>query len=98
MSRIVTYITDTPMKAGAVNRMTASMPIMMELWRRDAPISVCRHDANTSVDYSLDAPDSIPAGACYQFETYAEKDDETGLDEYCITAQQMTIEREGGTE
>ena len=94
MTRKVTYCTDRPSKATSTTLLVRMGMMSMQMWPRAYPIEVIRHDAHTHMDYSLEAPDILPAGACVQYS------DDVSLeghdDEHFTCAEQMTVTREDG--
>lgn len=89
MTRKVTYCTDHPSKVTATALLVRMGTMSMQMWLRAYPIEVVRHDAHTHMDYSLEAPDILPAGACVQY-----SDVSCDGDEYFTCAEQMTVTRE----
>lgn len=89
MTRKVTYCTDRPSKVMSSTNLAKVGMLTMQMWPRAYPIDVIRHDAHTHMDYSIEAPDTLPAGACVQYSDVTCEDDE-----YFTCAEQMTIARE----
>ena len=95
MSRVVTYLTGP---AGDVNdhvRMGRAMLLMMDMLIRGFRASAFRGGENVLIqmDYALESPDMIPAGACQQYEIDT-GDEDNGLPGYCVSAKQISVARE----
>ena len=94
MTRIVTYLTEI---AGDVNthvRTARAMCLMMDMIHRGFAVGKFRgyEDVTVQMDYALESPELIPAGACEQYEIDCGETD-AGIPEYCVSASQMTIRR-----
>jgi hypothetical protein len=94
MSCIVTYLTSPAGQANVGERMARGMVLMINMvehgWHRSYGL-----DSRMQMDYALESPDIIPAGACEQEEVDVGTDEASGMPEYCISASQITIRREG---
>lgn len=94
MSCIVTYLTEPANDVNVSVRMSRGMLLMMEMiergWHRGYGI-----DSRIQLDYALEPPEEMPAGACEQCEVDCGTDEASGMPEYCVSASQMTIRREG---
>lgn len=86
MSRTVTYCTDLPSKATSTTVLSRMGMMTMQMWPRAYPIDVIRYDSHTHMDYSIEAPDVMPAGACVQYSDFGEADD----DFFVCPEQQIT--------
>ena len=93
MSRVVTYLTEPASDANAHVRMGRAMVLLMDMHASGMALSRYRAETRACMDYALESPDEIPAGACEQDEidTGAE---ETGLPGYCVFARQITVTRD----
>lgn len=95
MSRVVTYLTTPASDANSSARMARAMLLMMDMICRGFAVGKFKgyEDVSIQMDYALESPDEIPAGACYQYEIDT-GDEDNGLPGYCVSAEQVTIRRE----
>lgn len=95
MSRVVTYLTLMASDANDHVRMSRAMILMMDMILKGMSLGKCTigNEARAHMDYALESPDLIPAGACEQDEIDT-GDEENGMPGYCVSATQMVIERE----
>ncbi len=91
MSRVVTYLTTPADNVNAHVRMGRAMCLWMDMVSRG--FSARSNEATICMDYALESPDEIPAGACQQYEIDV-GDEENGLPGYCVSAQQISVRRE----
>lgn len=91
MSRVVTYLTQPASDANAHVRMGRAMTLWVDMISRG--FSSRSSDARECMDYAIESPDEIPAGACRQYEIDV-GDEDNGLPGYCVSAQQITVSRE----
>lgn len=68
---------------------------MMDMLIRGFNAAAFRGGENVRIqmDYALESPDLIPAGACRQYEIDT-GDEDNGLPGYCVSAEQISIARE----
>lgn len=95
MSRVVTYLTSRASDVNDHVRMGRAMVLMMAMLRRGFHAAAFRGGENVAIqmDYALESPDWIPAGACQQYEIDT-GDEDNGLPGYCVSAEQIRIARE----
>ena len=91
MSRVVTYLTVPASDVNVHVRMGRAMCLWMDMVSRG--FSARSNEATICMDYALESPDEIPAGACEQYEIDCGETD-AGIPEYCVSASQMTIRRD----
>lgn len=92
MTRQVIFLTEPAGAVSYLDRMQRGVILMMQMQRRGMLCGFM--DANTQLEYAPEAPDTMPAGACEQVEIYSDKN-EAGIDEYAVSAAQITIQRDG---
>lgn len=96
MSRVVTYLTTPASDANSSARMARAMLLMMDMIHKGMSgrgSYTIGNEARAHMDYALESPDEIPAGACYQYEIDT-GDEDNGMPGYCVSAEQITISRE----
>lgn len=97
VTRTVTYITDVPSDANSSFRMSRSVLLMMSMLRRGfdpAFRTGCGLDARIQMDYALESPEEIPAGACEQYETEVDDGEDGKGSEQAVMASQIVLRRE----
>jgi hypothetical protein len=92
MSRIVLYLTEPASDVNAHVRMGRAMCLLMDLHMRGMSVRNYSTEARAHMDYALESPDMIPAGACQQYEIDTGEED-NGMPGYCVSAQQIAIDR-----
>lgn len=95
MSRVVTYLTLPASDVNDHERMSRGMLLIVQMLIRGFDAAAFRGGENVSIqmDYALESPDLIPAGACRQFEIET-GEEENGMPGYCVSAEQISINRE----
>lgn len=95
MSRVVTYLTEPASDVNAHVRMGRAMLLMMDMICRGFAVGKFKghEDVTVQMDYALESPEVMPAGACEQYEIDCGETD-AGIPEYCVSASQMTIRRD----
>lgn len=93
MSRVITYLTEPASDVNAHVRMGRAMCLLMDMYRGGMAVRNYSTEARACMDYALESPDEIPAGACQQYEIET-GDEENGIPGYCVSAQQISIRRE----
>lgn len=95
MSRVVTYLTTSASDVNEHIRMSRGMLLMMDMLLRGFDAAAFRGGENVSIqmDYALESPDEMPAGACQQNEIDT-GDEDNGMPGYCVFASQISIRRE----
>ena len=95
MSRVVAYLTTPASVVNSNVRMCRAMVLMMDMIIRGFAVGKFKghEDVNVQMDYALESPDEIPAGACQQ-EEIDTGDEENGMPGYCVFAQQISVRRE----
>ena len=95
MTRIVTYLTERAMDVNAHVRMSRAMLLMMDMLHRNFAVGKFKgyEDVTVQMDYALESPELIPAGACEQYEIDCGETD-AGIPEYCVSASQIAIRRD----
>lgn len=94
MSRVVTYLTTPADDVNAHVRMGRAMCLFMDMYRAGLGFAGHANESCACMDYALESPDEIPAGACQQDEIET-GDEDNGMPGYCIFASQISIRREG---
>lgn len=94
MTRQVTYCTEKPLPSNSVDNLSRQMSISVHMWDRGYNVAVMRYDSGTCIDYSLEAPETLPAGGCEQFEVDCGEDEDRQIQRYVISASQLTVQRE----
>ena len=95
MTRIATYLTERADDVNLHVRMGRAMVLMMGMIIRGFAVGKFKghEDVNVQMDYALESPDLIPAGACEQHEIDC-GETAAGIPEYCVSASQMAIRRD----
>lgn len=95
MTRRILCITDVPGDANAHARMSAALLLMLTMFRRGFSVGFRGLEKTEwHMDYAIEAPDIIPAGACYQDEIEIDDGDDKNIPEQTLMAAQFTIDRE----
>lgn len=92
MTRVVTYSPHLPPGVGEDQR-AAFVFKMYAYARQRYGIDIGLWFLREQMDYCLDAPQELPAGACVQDEVYLGRT-EFGFDEYMVTSHQPVVDRE----